>query len=762
MEREEIWTEKYRPKKLEDVAGQNAIIKNLQSYVKRRNLPHLIFSGPAGVGKTAAAVAMARELYGDTWAENFTELNASVTPETPILIREKGEIKRTNFGELAKRSFKEDERYVKLSELEILSVDKDYQVKFMPVSLISRHKVEKIAEIKYEGGEVKTSLNHSVIVMDKEGDLISKKTSELKEGDLLITFTSAIENEDKLLEIRRYKPQLYIDLKGVMVRNPKVGNILKDMNIEEDLAWLFGAYLAEGCLSFRGNTSGGLVFTFGYPQEIKAVERAQRILDEKFGLKSSLKIGYSGFNRNKGSSIQIRTFNTQLAKFIRDNFYDGYKYDATTKRTPSFIYNSPLPYRLEFLKGYMNDGMGEWGEYLRYSSRSKENLIDISWLGRISGLNTSCFEEEARVVWKLPSYSYIKSEFLPAGTVICLLDRISKKINLRWRYTLRHQLYHKKSKRVSKRIVKEILSEIKEEKAEEEIKKLSKLLNSPLSVVLVKKIETKEYDDFVYDLAVPGAEMFWGGTAPILLHNSDERGIEVVRNQIKNFARTMPIGNAAFKIIFLDEADALTDAAQSALRRTMERYSGTCRFILSCNYSSKIIEPIQSRCSVYRFKLLSYDAIASRIKYIADMEGLKLTEEAIEAINYVSMGDMRRAVNALQSAAVLSSEIKPEMIYEITATARPEEIKELIKRALDGKFFDALDKLEELMDKGISGDEILAQMHRLVINMDIPARKKVELMNRIGEADYRITEGANERIQLDALLASFCLASSDE
>ena len=244
------------------------------------------------------------------------------------------------------------------------------------------------------------------------------------------------------------------------------------------------------------------------------------------------------------------------------------------------------------------------------------------------------------------------------------------------------------------------------------------------------------------------------------LNASDERGIEVVRNKIKNFARTMPIGDAAFKIIFLDEADALTDAAQAALRRTMEKYSGTCRFIFSCNYSSKIIEPIQSRCSVYRFKPLSYDAVASRVKYIADKENLKLSEETIKAINYVSLGDMRRAVNALQSAAVLSSEIKPEMIYEITATARPEEIEELIKEALGNKFFDALNMMEELVDKGISGDEILAQMHRVVINMDIPAKKKVELMDRIGEADYRITEGANERIQLDALIASFCLSSS--
>jgi len=246
------------------------------------------------------------------------------------------------------------------------------------------------------------------------------------------------------------------------------------------------------------------------------------------------------------------------------------------------------------------------------------------------------------------------------------------------------------------------------------------------------------------------------------LNASDERGIEVVRNKIKNFARTMPIGGSDFKIIFLDEADALTDAAQSALRRTMERYSGTCRFILSCNYSSKIIDPIQSRCSVYRFKSLSYEALKARILYIAEKEGLKLSEDTVKALNYVSMGDMRRAINALQSVAVLNEEIRPEMIYEITATARPEEIEELIKEALGGNFFVALDKLEALLDNGISGDEILAQMHRRVINMDISARQKVELMDRIGETDFRITEGANERIQLDALVASLCLLSAKD
>ncbi|MBU4221742.1 MAG: replication factor C small subunit, partial [Euryarchaeota archaeon] len=136
------------------------------------------------------------------------------------------------------------------------------------------------------------------------------------------------------------------------------------------------------------------------------------------------------------------------------------------------------------------------------------------------------------------------------------------------------------------------------------------------------------------------------------LNASDERGIDVVRHKIKNFARTAPLGEAEFKIIFLDEADALTSDAQSALRRTMEKYTSSCRFILSCNYSSKIIEPIQSRCAVYRFKPISSAAVEERVKHIAKEEGLTLADDGLEAIRYVAAGDMRRAINALQAAAM--------------------------------------------------------------------------------------------------------------
>lgn len=247
------------------------------------------------------------------------------------------------------------------------------------------------------------------------------------------------------------------------------------------------------------------------------------------------------------------------------------------------------------------------------------------------------------------------------------------------------------------------------------------------------------------------------------LNASDERGIDVVRNKIKNFARTAPLGDADFKIIFLDEADALTSDAQSALRRTMEKYTSNCRFILSCNYSSKIIDPIQSRCAVYRFSPISHEALKQRIAYIAQNEGLEVTDEGMDAAIYVSQGDMRKAINALQAAGLLEKKIGMESIYQITATARPEEIGELIDLALMGDFIGARTKLDNLLiNQGLSGEDVIVQIHRTMFDRSIPDLLKVKLMDRIGEIDFRLTEGANERIQLEALLAYFVLAGKGD
>jgi replication factor C small subunit len=246
------------------------------------------------------------------------------------------------------------------------------------------------------------------------------------------------------------------------------------------------------------------------------------------------------------------------------------------------------------------------------------------------------------------------------------------------------------------------------------------------------------------------------------LNASDERGIDVVRGRIKNFARTSPISDAPFKIIFLDEADALTPDAQAALRRTMERFTRTCRFILSCNYSSKIIEPIQSRCAIFRFRQLREEDMKKYLREIASNEGLKVTQDGIKTLINIAEGDLRKAINALQVGATYSDLMDEEAVYRITSTAKPGEVKMLIEKALRGDFMGARSLLDKLLiEYGLSGEDIIKQIHSSIFDLSIPEKAKVELIDRIGEAEFRIVEGSNERIQIEALLANFSLMGNE-
>ncbi len=245
------------------------------------------------------------------------------------------------------------------------------------------------------------------------------------------------------------------------------------------------------------------------------------------------------------------------------------------------------------------------------------------------------------------------------------------------------------------------------------------------------------------------------------LNASDERGIDVVRHKIKDFARMAPIGSD-FKVIFLDEADALTSEAQAALRRTMEMYTRTCRFILSCNYSSKIIEPIQSRTAVFSFRPLRPEDVKEYLGMIAKVEGLEIEEDGMEALVYVAQGDLRKATNSLQVAAVLGTKIDDEAIYRSTQTVRPDEIRDLINTALEGDFAKSRKSLETiLIDYALSGEDLIRQIHRNVYDLPIKERDKVRLIDRIGEVEFRMVEGGNPRIQLESLLAHFVLMGED-
>ncbi len=248
------------------------------------------------------------------------------------------------------------------------------------------------------------------------------------------------------------------------------------------------------------------------------------------------------------------------------------------------------------------------------------------------------------------------------------------------------------------------------------------------------------------------------------LNASDERGIDVVRNKVKDFARTRAIGDVPFKIIYLDECDALTREAQQALRRTMENYTQTCRFVLSANYSSKIIDPIQSRCAIFRFKPLSKDEIFEIIGHIAKTEHLKIDDKAKDALYRVSGGDCRRLENLLQSAATLESTITEQVIYGLASFAEPKEIKDVLELALKQNFIEARKKLlDTMLAYGLAGIDVIKQIQQEIISLpSIADRKKMLLIEKCGEAEFRMTEGSDEYLQLEAFLAQVVLVGSEK
>ena len=238
------------------------------------------------------------------------------------------------------------------------------------------------------------------------------------------------------------------------------------------------------------------------------------------------------------------------------------------------------------------------------------------------------------------------------------------------------------------------------------------------------------------------------------LNASDERGIDVVRTTVKEFARMASLSSVPFKILVLDEADNMTSDAQSALRRTMEKYTDTCRFVLCCNYSGRIIEPIQSRCALFRFTPLPDEKIVENLHRIAKNEGLKFTETGLKSIVEVGEGDLRKSINTLQAASSMSKGITEESVYQVVGRAKPTDVHEMLNHALKGDFIKAREELRHLLVRyGLSGSEIVRQIHSEIFRLAIPEKKRIDLVEAVGEIDFRLVQGGDEEVQLSALLA---------
>ena len=246
------------------------------------------------------------------------------------------------------------------------------------------------------------------------------------------------------------------------------------------------------------------------------------------------------------------------------------------------------------------------------------------------------------------------------------------------------------------------------------------------------------------------------------LNASDERGIQVIRDKVKNFAQQTATGKRSdgkptppYKIIILDEADSMTKDAQSALRRTMETCGRSTKFCLICNYVSRIIEPITSRCAKFRFKPLAEEVLVTRVEMICEKEGVKLSEDGKAAIIKTSEGDLRKAITSLQSAARLKGgtgkEIVEEDIYEITGVI-PVKYIEGILDICQLNSYERLEKyVDDMMIEGFSGHQLINQLQEFVVSSGLTDQQKSEICSKLGSAESCLLEGADEYLQVMAV-----------
>lgn len=245
----------------------------------------------------------------------------------------------------------------------------------------------------------------------------------------------------------------------------------------------------------------------------------------------------------------------------------------------------------------------------------------------------------------------------------------------------------------------------------------------------------------------------------IELNASDDRGIDVVREKVKGFAQqkvSLPAGK--LKIIILDEADSMTTAAQQAMRRTMELYSQTTRFALACNISSKIIEPIQSRCAILRFARVGENDMKQRLQHILKLENVPYDNEGVDALVFTAEGDMRNVLNGAQSTYNASGMISADNVYRMNDQPKPQQVRAALEAVMRKDWEKAFDPIKHIAHLGYSTSDIISTTSRVVKTFDCPENIKLEWLKELGLTHMRVNAGANGLVQLDALISKFIQA----
>ena len=243
------------------------------------------------------------------------------------------------------------------------------------------------------------------------------------------------------------------------------------------------------------------------------------------------------------------------------------------------------------------------------------------------------------------------------------------------------------------------------------------------------------------------------------LNASDDRGIGIVREEIKTFASTRKIFSSGVKLVILDEADSLTKDAQAALRRIVEKYTRTTRFCLICNYVNKIIPALQSRCTRFRFSPLRDEQILPRLRQIVAAEGVSATPEGVAAVVRLSGGDMRKCLNILQSAHMSFGGVDEGGVYRCTGNPPPQDIDKIVHWLLNEEYVAAFQKTQALMaENGYALQDVLTEVYKVSSQIRFPPKTLSHLFVRLAKIEDDLSRGSSEKLQLASFVGLFQLA----
>ena len=747
----EIWIEKYRPQSLDDVVGHEAITQRLRQYINQQDLPHLLFAGPAGTGKTTSALAVAKEIYGDDWQENFLELNASDQRGIDVVRDRIKSFARASFGGY-------DHRIIFLDEADALCVPPGTEV---VTGYPSSPEVKPIEEVATDGEPIPSIDFETNEIQSDKGKLVDSGIAdffeiELEDGRTVLASLShpffVVGEDGRLVE------------KELQELNPgdEIADFKDDIGVSQcDVcgAWTAGRFCSVDCkndghsreMQGEGNPMHGTEWSDDRRKKI-----VQRLSDGRLAGENNPNYGgeFHGISVWEMDEDAIEQFRETLSEMRSGTSWEEWVVDADAQA----------------VKEKIGKASAEWWDSLDNDER--ERIIEKSTencdypVCDITGDNNPMRDPEVaqKVSEALQGHE-------PTGGNIRHSEELGHLVRSDWEYEVAKALqdaeidyeYEPEFELSDSVFHPDFLLD----DTVIEVKGVAELWGQPDKVEEFMEIYGDDYTFVVVgDGALPHNEHYERNEfEPGLV--SDGGVTSVQTTEIRRIEHSHR--GKAYNISMEDTPNFMlgngilthnTSDAQSALRRTMEQFSDNTRFVLSCNYSSQIIDPIQSRCAVFRFSPLGDDAVAEQIAIIADREGIEITDEGMDALVYAAAGDMRKAINGLQAAAVMGGVVDEDAVYTITSTARPEEIETMVTKAIGGDFTAARAQLDSLLtDVGIAGGDIIDQMHRSVWEFDLDEREAVRLMERIGEADYRITAGANEAVQLEALLASLALDS---